>query len=259
MNTVSIDARKTTAKRPQLYETDASRYAGPHKWQINPVAKLVRRLWRRRTYTRWVDEAVTELTVTGREHLERLDEPCIFIANHQSHLDTLVAFEVVPEHIKRKLFFGAAQDRWFIKGRKKMVLQPWYQSLALGNFPIMRGGGSKALEYAGWLLHRKQCVFVFPEGTRATSAELGEFRHGVALLALRHGVPVVPLYLSGLRALRPKGAKAVVPGPAGVDVLPPMRFAPDTDVADATHQLWAAMSAVHRRHNGEIDALNRAA
>lgn len=245
--------------RPALYETDSSRYAGPHRWQIHPLAKLIRRLWRHRAYGRWVDEAVTELTVTGREHLEALDGPCIVIANHQSHLDTLVAFEAMPESLKRRLFFGAAQDRWFVKGKKKTVLQPWYQSLILGNFPIMRGGGSRALEYAGWLLGKRQAVFLFPEGTRATSEELGRFRHGVALLAREHGVPVVPMYLSGLRALRPKGSKAVVPGPAGVEILPPMRFGAESDVAEVTDALWQAMSAVHRRHVRLEAELDRAA
>lgn len=225
--------------------------AGPHPWQIRPWARLIRRLMRRRAYTRWVGRYCHPLTVTGLENVEHLDGPCIFIANHQSHMDTLVLYTALPEVAKRRLYFGAAADRWFVKGRRKLALQPWYQSLVLGNFPIRRGGGSAALEYAGWLLRRDRHVCIFPEGTRATSEALGSFRAGVALLALEHGVPVVPVYLSGLRAMRPKGQLGVTPGPAGVEFLAPVRFGPGTTVTQATGTLWEALNERHLTHHPE--------
>ena len=234
--------------QPNLYETDERRYVGPQRWQRQWWARLVRRAWRYRAYTRWVDEACTDLAVGGRAHLDDVDGPCIFIANHQSHLDTLVFFEALPERFRRRLFFGAAQDRWFLRGQKKTVLKPWYQSLILGNFPIMRGGGSKTLSYAKELLQKGEHVFLFPEGTRATGKGLGQFRHGVAVLATELGVPVVPVYLSGLKALRPKGAREVRPGPAGVEFLEPQSFTAGMDVADATASLQAVMDAAHRRY-----------
>jgi 1-acyl-sn-glycerol-3-phosphate acyltransferase len=47
--------------------------------------------------------------------------------------------------------------------------------------------------------------FCFRKG-RATSDELGAFKHGATILALENGVPVVPMYLAGLREIRPKGS-----------------------------------------------------
>ncbi|MEQ8484927.1 MAG: lysophospholipid acyltransferase family protein [Pseudomonadales bacterium] len=241
-------------------EAAEPRYSGPHRWQIQPWARLVRRLMRPRAYTRWVDQYCTELNVTGRSAFDEVDGPCIVIANHQSHMDTLVLHEALPEHVRRHLYFGAAQDRWYVKGRRKLVLQPWYQSLVLGNFPIQRGGGSAALEHAHWLLSKGRHVFLFPEGTRATSDGLGRFRAGVALLALEHGVPVVPAYLSGLKAMRPKGQKEVVPGPAGVEFLSPMRFKPGSDVAEVTRALWERLNERHLAHQpSRAPVLERAA
>ncbi len=104
------------------------------------------------------------------------------------------------------------------------MLQPWYQSMVLGNFPIVRGGGAKALGHARWLLQQGCNVCIFPEGTRTTKDELGRFKPGVAILALELGVPIVPVYLSGLREMRPKGALHAKAGPAGVDVFAPIRF-----------------------------------
>ncbi|MFM7119115.1 MAG: lysophospholipid acyltransferase family protein [Gammaproteobacteria bacterium] len=225
--------------------TDTPEYAGPHPWQIAPWARVVRRMMRHRAYTRWVDQYCRPLVVQGLSHLETLDGPFIIAANHQSHMDTLVLHEALPAWLQDNLFFGAAQDRWYIKGRRKLVLQPWYQSLVLGNFPIMRGGGFKAMDYAAWLLRQGACLAIFPEGTRATDGNLGAFRHGVARLALEQGVPVLPVYLDGLRALRPKGQLHVNPGPASAELLAPLRFAPGTSVADATDALYEALNTRH--------------
>lgn len=240
-------------------DAPAPEYGGPHPWQIQPWARLVRRAMRWRAYTRWVDRYCTSLTVSGQHHLESLQGPCILIANHQSHMDTLVLFEAMPERTRRRLFFGAAQDRWYVKGRKKMVLQPWYQSLVLGNFPIKRGGGSAALDYGRWLLSRGQRVCIFPEGTRATGESLGKFRAGVALMALEMGVPVVPVYLSGLKEMRPKGQREITPGPAGVEILAPVRFSQGTSVSQATQMLQDVMNAKHLEHHPDLGRLPHAA
>ena len=235
-------------KVPQLYEEDASKYAGPHRWQIHGWAKLVRRAWRYRAYTRWFEQACEHVDVHGLENLADIDGPCVFIANHSSHLDTMVTQHVLPESVRSKLFYGAAQDRWFVKGKKKLELKPWYQSLALGTFPIMRGGGAKALEYAHWLIQKEQHVFLFPEGTRATADHLGEFKHGATLLAMQEGVPIVPIYLAGLRDLRPKGSREVKRGRVTVEIFPPVSFAPGSDVAAATQTLHERMSRVHAKY-----------
>ena len=245
-------------QKEQPTATPEPEYSGPHPWQIQPWARWVRRAMRQRAYTRWVDRYCHPLTVTGAEHLDGLDRPCIVIANHQSHMDSLVLFTALPERIKGNLYFGAAQDRWFVKGKRKLVLQPWYQSLVLGNFPVTRGGGSRALDYAGWLLQQGCNLAIFPEGTRATSERLGDFRHGVAKLALAHDVPVVPVYLDGLRQMRPKGQKEVVPGPASAEILAPIRIPPGTAVPVATASLWDALNKVHLEHHPEL-ALRRAA
>ena len=245
IDAVGLERKKVV---PKLYEEDASKYAGPHRWQIQGWAKWVRRAWRYRAYTRWAEQACEHVEVVGAEHLRDLPGPCVFVANHQSHLDTVVVHQILPEEIKRKLFYGAAQDRWFVKGKKKLVLKPWYQSLALGTFPILRGGGANALDYAHWLLRKRQHVFLFPEGTRATSEGLGEFKHGAALLALENGVPVVPIYLAGLKDLRPKGSKDVVRGKVTVEVLPAIEFSPGSDVTAATQCIYRRLNRVHAEY-----------
>jgi 1-acyl-sn-glycerol-3-phosphate acyltransferase len=67
----------------------------------------------------------------------------------------------------------------------------------------------------------------------------------VSVLAIVELVPIVPVYLSGLESIRPKGAKGYTPGAAGVEFLPPLAFARSTAVEDATQRLRSAMNARH--------------
>ncbi len=231
---MSLAATTDAAVKPE--------FGGPHPWQTSPWARLVRATLRRKEYFRWTDRYCTSVTVKGAEHLAQLNSPAIFIPNHQSHMDTPVLMSALPSRIQNNLYFGAAADRWFVKGKKKLILQPWYQSLALGNFPIVRGGGSKTLDYAKWLLDQNCNLCIFPEGTRATSNELGQFRHGVSMLALQKQVPIVPVVLKGLRELRPKGAKAVTPGPVSVTFLEPVQPTLEMGVEATTQLLWERMN-----------------
>ena len=220
---------------------------GPHLWQTQLWAKAARLALRWYAYSRFVWRYCKPLTVTGKENFRDLKGPCIVIGNHSSHMDSLVLFHALPQRIKWNIYFGAAADRWFIKGRAGITKQPWYQSLAMGMFPIHRGGGSQSLTYSKALLRQGCNLVIFPEGTRSSSRKMARFRHGVAILALEIGVPVVPVYLSGLRELRPKGSRETRPGPAGAEILPAIHFPPGTAVPDATRMLFDAMNAVHER------------
>jgi len=117
-------------------------------------------------------------------------------------------------------------------------------TLTMNNFPIHRGGGKAALGYAEWLIDRRWSLVIFPEGTRSTTGKLAPFRHGVSILALAKQVPVVPIYLDGLRELRPKGALETRVGPATAFIGKPIRFPAGTAVADATRTLYRTMEAM---------------
>jgi 1-acyl-sn-glycerol-3-phosphate acyltransferase len=120
----------------------------------------------------------------------------------------------------------------------------------MNSFPIQRGGGRAALGYAEWLLEQGWSLVVFPEGTRSTTGKLAHFRHGVSILALAKDVPVVPIYMDGLRELRPKGAKEIKAGPVHVSIGEPTRFAPNTPVAEATRTLYKQMERLREQAHG---------
>jgi 1-acyl-sn-glycerol-3-phosphate acyltransferase len=248
--TEAMDTRLLPAMDLELFQrlmTAEAGTVGPHEWQIKWWAKAARVAMRWHGYSRWVWEACKPLTITGREHFKGIRGPCIVVGNHTSHLDALVLFHSLPQRIKWNVYMGAAADRWFVTGRPELVMQPWYQSLVMGTFPIQRGGGSRALEYPKWLIKHGANLVIFPEGTRSTSRKMAKFRHGVSILATELDVPVVPIYLLGLNKLRPKGSREIHPGPAGAHFQPAIRLPRGTSVPDATRIIYDALNIVHER------------
>jgi len=223
---------------------------GPHRWQVKWWAKLIRLTFRWYHYSKHMWRYAKPFTVTGMENFKTVKGPCITVANHSSHLDAIALYHCLPQRLKWNIYFGAAADRWFLKnggGRKELALQPWYNSLIGGNFPIRRGGGSATLDYSKWLLQQGASLAIFPEGTRSTSRKLSRFKHGVSILALDCNVPVVPVYLTGLSQLRPKGSREVSAGPVTANIQPAIYFPEGTTIPEATRIIYDALNDVHQR------------
>lgn len=226
------------------------RTEGPHQWQVSWWAKSIRAMFRWYHFSRHIWRNCKPFTVTGRENFDGIRGPCIVVGNHTSHFDALALFHGLPQRIKWNIYFGAAADRWFLKnggGRKEIALQPWYNSLIGASFPIRRGGGSATLDYSKWLLDQGANLAIFPEGTRSTSRKLSRFKHGVSILAIEKNVPVVPVYLTGLAKLRPKGTNKIFPGPAGAHIQPPIYLPEGITVPEATKAIYDSLSHVHER------------
>ncbi len=222
---------------------------GPHRWQITVPARTARGVLQWRYQGSLVRKYCKPLDIRGADNLTHLRGPAIFIGNHTSHMDSMVMLYSVPKKYRTRLFFGGAADRWFLKGRKEIKKQGWWNSLQ-GNFPVHRSGGSATLDYPKWLIDKGFSIAIFPEGTRSGSGKLGKFRHGVAILALAKDVPVVPMYFDGLGAIRPKGSKELRPAPAITMIGDPIRFEPGTSVPDATHRLKRAVEALRDELHG---------
>ncbi len=219
---------------------------GPHTWQIRLPARVARLALRRSTYTEPIRAWCKPFTVVGGSNLDDLRGPAVFIANHASHLDSAALYNALPRRYQRRLTFGAAADRFYIKGRKGIKKQGWWYSIASNTFPIKRGAGKASLSHAEWLLARGWSVVIFPEGGRSSNGRLARFRVGPALIALSQNVPVVPMYMEGLASIRPKGKQAQTAGPVVVRIGAPLRFSAGTTPSAATHAMEKAVEALRR-------------
>jgi 1-acyl-sn-glycerol-3-phosphate acyltransferase len=247
----AIDIALFTRLLGQTTET-----CGPYRWQVRLPARAVRRLFRRYAYTGQVAKYCKPYTVQGREHLKDLRGPAVFIANHSSHMDAAALYSALPSRYQSRAAFGGAADRWFLKGRKGITKKGWWNSLVYNTYPIKRGGGRASLDYADWLVEQGWSMVIFPEGTRSSSGRMARFRVGPALLAIAHQMPVVPMYMEGLRDIRPKGTTEMTPGPVTVRIGKPMHFPPGTDAKEATKQMYRVMEGLRaevHHHTRVID------
>ena len=82
---------------------------------------------------------------------------------------------------------------------------------------------------------------LYPEGTRSQNGEMARFHHGVSLLATQAGVPVVPIYMEGLRNVMPKGQRTPQPAEVSARIGAPVSLDGVGSISEATEMLENAM------------------
>ncbi|MEZ5204999.1 MAG: lysophospholipid acyltransferase family protein [Acidimicrobiales bacterium] len=144
----------------------------------------------------------------GLDRLADLDGPAIFAANHHSHLDAGLLITSLPEPHRHQVFAAAAAD-YFFDTRVKATAS----ALVLNAIPIERSKvGRRSADQAAALLDAGWSMVIFPEGGRSPDGWGHPFRGGAAYLAIRCGVPVVPVHLAGTGRILPKGKSKPTPG-----------------------------------------------
>ena len=140
--------------------------------------------------------------------------PYIFAANHMSQFDIFVLQGYLGHDFrwmaKKELFdipvFGRAMER-------------------AGYIPVDRSRGRealKSLQKAAGRIADGTSVIIFPEGTRSPDGKLHSFKSGAMVLAIKSGVPIVPLAIYGTHHILPKGKLLARPGKVVVEIGEPI-------------------------------------
>jgi len=131
-------------------------------------------------------------------------KPQIFMANHQSDFDILVVLAHLP-----------GQFRWIVK--KELFNIPLFGAAMrnAGYIEIDRQSHEKAmmsLEEAARKIRAGKSIMSFPEGTRSKDENIKPFKKGMFYLAIKSGVPIVPISIIGAREIMPKRSLQITPG-----------------------------------------------
>jgi len=154
-------------------------------------------------------------SVSGIEHVPARG-PLIIVSNHSSHLD-FGALIVALKKLKNTIHPMAARDYFFNTPFRCLA-----SHVLLNALPFDRQSYfGESITFALGVLRQGHSVIYFPEGSR-TSGVVQSFKHGIGLLAVESGVPVLPAYISGTCQSLPKGKVFPIPYRVHVRFGPPV-------------------------------------
>jgi 1-acyl-sn-glycerol-3-phosphate acyltransferase len=167
----------------RLFDRDPARYR-TGRWfrRLGVALTLINPAWR--------------LTLSGATIADPRN-PYVVVSNHQSLAD-IPLISHVPWEMK-----WVAKEELF-----RVPFVGWMMKLA-GDIPLNRKSarsGARALLQASRYLQKRCSVMFFPEGTRSPDGRVGRFNDGAFHLAIRSGVPILPLAVDGSSQCLPKSS-----------------------------------------------------
>lgn len=167
------------------------------------------------------------LNVFHRHRLPR-SGPAILVANHNSHLDTMVLMSLYPLTTLHRVRPVAAAD-YFLSNR----WLAWFALNVIGIIPLKRDRSTARhalFDECHRALDAGDILIIYPEGSRGEPEQIGELKRGVYhLLKDRDDVTLTPVALHGLGRALPKNEALLVPFNCDVVIGEPLPKMPDAE------------------------------
>jgi len=152
---------------------------------------------------------VAGVSLKGKENLP-ITGPAILIANHNSHLDTMVMMSLFSLKTLEKVRPIGAEDYFCNKPYKTWLSKNLLDLIPLKRKPTKEEGHPFSGIYNA--LDNQEIVLLFPEGSRGDPEVMKPFKTGIAHMAEAYPtVPVIPLAIHGAGKALPKGEALFVP------------------------------------------------
>ncbi len=152
--------------------------------------------------------AGVRINLTGKEKIP-VGQAVVFMPNHQSNCDPPALASVLPPVLimAKKEFFRVPVLGTGMRKR--------------GFIPVDRTNRERAfdaVEEAIGVLKAGQSFVAFPEGTRSRTGRLQSFKKGVFVMAIKAGVPIIPISVSGASKIMRRGDYRIHSGPVRITI-----------------------------------------
>lgn len=189
---------------------------------VRAVVATVTRLW-------------TRMSIEGRENLPA-SGAYVLSPVHRSYIDSPISSCLT----RRRMRFMGKDTLW------KYRWSGWVLS-SLGGFPVSRGTADReALRRCVTVLEGGEPLVLYPEGERKSGPVVQPLFDGAVYVALRAGVPIVPVGIGGSERVMPKGARFIYPRKVHVIIGEPI---PPRDGGGASGRV--SRSTI-KRHSDEL-------
>jgi 1-acyl-sn-glycerol-3-phosphate acyltransferase len=167
----------------------------------------------------------------------------VYVANHLSYSDTPVLFGILPFQFR----IVARHDLF------KLPFIGWHLTRS-GQLPVNVSNPRASISSLGGAvktLRSGMPLFIFPEGGRSESGQLAEFLNGPAFMAIRAGVPIIPMALVGTYELLPIHTAQFHPVPVTLIVGEPIETTGYSirQIDELTERVRAAISHMYYEHS----------
>lgn len=135
----------------------------------------------------------------------------IYYANHNSHIDFILLWSSLPTHIRRQTRPIAASDYWLKDGFRRFLIQDTFSGVVIQRH---REDQQDPLQPVKEVLAQGDSIIFFPEGTRNLNddVELLDFKSGLYYLHQQFpDIEIIPVWISNLKRVMPKGALIPLP------------------------------------------------
>lgn len=179
-----------------LFSIPLERSGRLYHWSAYAWSRIILRLYKIKVRVRGLDH------IKGKERV-------IYVANHASWFDIPAMVVGIPDQIR-------------IVFKKELTWVPiWGWALRWGPYVSIDRSNAKdalkSLDKAADQMRRGASVLLFAEGTRTRDGKLQPFKRGAFALAVRSGVPVVPVAINNSFRILPKGSLTV--HPADIEII----------------------------------------
>jgi 1-acyl-sn-glycerol-3-phosphate acyltransferase len=177
------------------------------------------------------------------------DGPCVYFANHTSHLDFAVIWASIPADRRARCLPVAAKEYWEAGMCRRFIAKRVFRAVLIDRQNVSAHDNNPLVQM-DHVLAEGHSLIIFPEGTRSLDGTIGQFKSGLYHMAKRNpALPFVPVCLENLNRILPKGELLPVPLLSTITIGSPLQLEPDENKTDF---LTRAKSAIEELRQHEL-------